>query len=701
MNKHCRGRRQNHALTFRRWGRKGYSIFQSLHKTIRIGFLGVGYLLFAIPSNAQRNMIIAPHDTINPIKGIEMEEVVVSAQRAPVTFSQVARILTIIEKDEIQHAPIQSIQDLLEYTVGVDLRQRGGLGVQSDVSIRGSSFDQVLILLNGVSINDPQTGHHNLNLPVSLDAVERIEILEGPASRIYGLNAFGGAINIITGTDKNSNLKVNLSGGQYGFRDGGLSGNLVKGKLANLVSIDHRSSDGYIRNTDFNLTDAYYLGKLSTGAGNIELQAGHSARAFGSNSFYTPVYPDQFENTGTTFTSLKMETGVKIHFTPTLYWRRNQDRFELFRYPDLTPSWYKGHNYHLTDVYGSMLNAWFSSRLGKTSVGADFRSENILSTVLGKPLFVPVPIPGENGKDFTFNDSRTNFSFFLEHSFYVRNFSLSTGLMANWNSQLKAAWNYYPGVDFSWSILRSKYKDDQRIKIKELKFYFSLNKSLRMPTFTDLYYNSPTNVGNPFLKPEEAVAFESGFKFSNPLFSGHIDYFHRWGTNMIDWVQSSGETVWKAQNLTQLNTDGFEVSVKVIPYKALKNKFIKSILFTYCWLDQGKESGPYSSKYVMDYLRHKAVAGINHSIFGNLGANWQIAYQDRNGTYTKWEGSSYGNEVPYAPVWLADARLYWQKKTTNIYLEFSNLLDKKYVDYANVEQPGRWFKIGIRKQFDL
>ena len=390
---------------FRKFGRKGYSIFQSMHKTVRIGCLSVSYLLFAIPSNAERNILIVGHDTISSMKDIEVEEVVVSAQRAPVAFSQVARIVKVIGKEEIQSAPVQSLQDLLRYALNVDVRQRGNLGVQADITIRGGTFDQVLILLNGININDPQTGHHSLNLPVSFDAIERIEILEGPASRIYGPNAFSGAINIITGISGKPNLKARLSGGENGYYDAGISGTFVSRKIRNFVSLDHRSSDGYMKNTDFKLTDAFYQGNLLTKAGLLEWQAGHTGRSFGANSFYTPAYPDQFEEVKTSFLSVKMETVNLIHFTPSFYWRRNQDRFELFRYPELVPSWYKSHNFHLTDVFGTNLNFWFTTLLGKTAIGADFRSENILSTVLGKPLEKPVPIPGEDELTFTKSDS--------------------------------------------------------------------------------------------------------------------------------------------------------------------------------------------------------------------------------------------------------------------------------------------------------
>ncbi len=681
----------DHKITFRKWGRTNYAVFQTLHQVVRIAALSVIYLTFAVSTNAQKDMMTTPHDSLSPVKDIEMDEVVVSAHRSPETLSQITRIVTIITKDEIQQSPVQSLQDLLEFSPNLDVRQRGGLGVQSDLSIRGGSFDQALILLNGVNITDPQTGHHNLNLPVTLDAVERIEILEGPSSRIFGLNAFSGAINIITGTSSKSYLKARLSGGQFDYYDSGLSGNIFIGKLSNFISIDRRQSDGYIKNTDFNLTNVYYQGKLNTSAGVIDFQTGYSARAFGANSFYTPQYPDQYEKLRTNFSSIKMTTGGRaVHVTPVLYWKRNQDCFELFRYPDEAPDWYTGHNYHLTDVYGSNINTWFSSGWGKTSFGTDFRNENILSTVLGKPLADPVPVPGESGKEFLYSDSRTNISQYVEYSVNTGKFNLSAGFMANWNSQLGRRWQLYPGLDASWNFTN------------KMKWYFSFNKSLRIPTFTDLYYSSPTNIGNPSLKPEEATSVETGLKYNLNGIIGNVTYFHRWGRNMIDWIKESGETVWHADNITTLNTDGIEISAKIVSELIYGRQFfIKSIIFSYSFLNQGKESGTFSSKYVLDYLKNKVDLGISHSIHKGFCANWKLSYQDRNGTYTIWQNNSYGDEVPYSPLWLLDGRLYWQNRGINVYLEGSNLLNKRYVDYANVEQPGIWFKTGIILQINL
>ena len=690
MNRKSLVRRANHVLTFKKFGRKGYSIFQSLRKLVRIGSISIAYLLFAIPANAERNMIIAGHDSISSMKDIEIEEVVVSAQRAPVAFSQVARIVKVIGKEEIQSAPVQSLQDLLRYALDVDVRQRGGLGVQTDISIRGGSFDQVLILLNGININDPQTGHHALNLPVSFDAIDRIEILEGPASRIYGPNALSGAINIITGTTDNSSLKGRISGGENGYHDAGLSGTFISGKVKNFVSADHRNSDGYIKNTDFSLTDAFYQGKLINRCSALDWQAGITDRGFGANSFYTPAYPDQYEHVRTTFASVKLETGKTIHFTPSLYWRRNQDRFELFRYPELAASWYKSHNYHLTDVYGSNLNAWFTSVLGKTAFGADFRSENIKSNVLGTPLSKPTPIPGESGMFFTKSDNRTNVSLFTEHSIYLQRFTASAGLMANRNSQLGTKWNIFPGIDLSYQVSTI------------LKWYASINSSLRMPTFTDLYYSSPTNKGNILLQPEKSVEYETGLKYQLKGIDGHFSFFHRNGNNMIDWVRKPEDNVWYAQNITHLNTDGLEFSAKINPAKILDKKvFIKSINISWSHLTQNKQSGIYASQYILDYLKNKVSAGITHKVIQNIGITWQISYMERNGTFTNWDGTRYGNQVGYQPFVLVDSRLSWNRRGTTCYLEASNLFNTAYHDFGNVHEPGRWVKFGIIHQLNL
>ena len=661
-------------FTFKRWGGKKYSLFRALKKQVHIGVLLAVYTYVSIPET-----VFAQADSLKVGMEFDLDEIEVSAQRSPVTFSQVARIISVIERDDIEAAPVQSIQELLEYAQSVDVRQRGIHGVQADVSVRGGTFDQVLILLNGINISDPQTGHHNFNLPVSLKNISRIEILEGPAARVYGPNAFSGAINIITGEEEGKLIRADLLAGQHKLKDWNIAGNLESGKFNQFVAVNSISSDGYTANTDFETRTVFYQGQVKTTPGKLDLQLGHTGKQFGANSFYTPKYPNQYEATKTTFASVKMETGKQLHFSPLLYWRRHQDRFELFRGNKTDYC-----NYHLTNVFGSNMNAWFASKFGKTAFGAEFRSENIWSNNLGKPIDQPIEVPGEDGHFFTKSHSRTHLSYFIEHSLYLEKFSVSAGAMLNWISDLHFDWTVYPGIDAAYQL-------NQQFKI-----YSSFNTAMRMPTFTDLYYSSPTNIGNPGLKPEKSETIEGGVKYNSPAVKGHVNAFFRKGKDIIDWVRTSEELLWETQNMTEIKTKGVEINLQAFPEKLLQQKvFLKKLSVSYSYLELDKGENNFHSNYVLDNLKHKFDATIHHSIWKQFAANWQLSWQDRNGTYTKFEHGQYVGETEYDPFWLANLKIVWKNRNMEVYSVVSNLFDAKYNDIGNVRQPGRWVSFGI------
>ncbi|MCZ4694480.1 TonB-dependent receptor [Ancylomarina euxinus] len=670
---------------FRKWTRQSYYIFRSISKECVISSLLVTYFLVAMPKES-----FAQADTVLVNNNQKLDEVVVSAQRASVTYSQMARVVTIMDKATIESAPVQSLQDLLEYVLNVDVRQRGNHGVQADVSIRGGSFDQTMILLNGVNITDPQTGHLSLNLPVDIESIERVEVLQGPGARVYGPNAFSGAINFITGTENKNKLKANISAGENGFYSGSVNTTLITGKLKSYVALAHKTSDGYIENTDFRNSNVFYQGQLSTEVGLLDLQLGYNEKAYGANSFYTASFPNQFEENKTSFASLRLTTNGKVKMTPNIYWRRSQDRFELFR--NNPASWYQNHNYHLTDVYGTSMNFAFSSSLGKTAAGFEFRSENVWSNVLGELMEKPMKVPGESGALFTKNHTRTNLSYFLEHNVYLDRFTFTAGVLANWNSDLDRSFSFYPGMDVSYQLTETS------------KLYASVNKSLRMPTFTDLYYVGPTNIGNTDLDPEKATTYETGLKFNKAWLKAHAGIFRREGRNMIDWVKANSEDKWQAQNITELDTWGIEFSSNInIQYLVNEDFFINDLSIKYAYLEMDKSSSEFISRYVLDQLKHKLNISLNHKIYKSLGASWQFAWQDRNGSYTWYNKKdlSQFEERSYRPFWLVDSKLYWQKPTYTVYLEASNLLNQDYYDMGNITQPGRWIRAGVKLNIDL
>ncbi|MBT6006927.1 MAG: TonB-dependent receptor [Prolixibacteraceae bacterium] len=665
-------------LSFKKWGRKSYSLFLTLNRTVKISVLLVIYLLSS-PAVSLANMI----DTSDVKMQFDLDEIEVNAKRVPVTFSQIARIISVIDTKEIEAAPVQSIDELLEYIAGVDVRQRGTKGVQSDVSIRGGNFDQTLILLNGVNITDPQTGHHNFNLPVSLSQIDRIEVLEGPAARVYGPNAFSGAINIITKLPGSKSVSLAISIGSFNYFNTNLSASFDTGKLQHLIAVNRKNSKGYVENTDFVISNLFYLNQLQLKKGKFLFQFGESKKDFGANSFYTPKYPNQFEQTKTYFTSAKWESTSKLHFTPAVYWRRHHDKFELFR--SNPPDWYKTHNYHLTNVFGAGLNSWFQWKLGKTAFGTEIRSENILSNVLGEELENPVQVSGENA-EFTKAKSRTSISGFFEHTYYRENMIFTIGVLGNNISGSNLGWNFFPGLDVSYDFTIV------------LKVFASYNTSLRMPTFTDLYYSGPSNIGNSDLKPEKSSSVEGGFKLKYEFIQGHFVVFYRKGKDIIDWVKKSNDELWQPQNLTRLNSLGSEIQFQLNLKKYYGNKLPDKIQFSYLYNNVEKENIDFISNYVLDNLKHKFVTSLNQTITKNVSIDLKFVYQDRDGTFTRFENGTWVGEVDYKPFALLDGKILYHNKNLSIYVSINNIFNYSYYDIGNVVQPGRWVKSGISYQ---
>ncbi len=663
-------------LHFHEWKRHGYSLFQALKHEVHIATLAVAYLYIAAPQDAVAQ---SAQDSLKITREYEIDEIEISAQRAPSTYSQIARVVSVISRKEIEAAPVASVQDLLEYATGVDIRQRGTYGVQSDISIRGGSFDQVLILLNGVNISDPQTGHHNLNLPLSLKSVNRIEILNGASARVYGPNAFSGAINIITDPAYENELNTDIMFGEHGLRDINVSGTIKTGSLRNFVSFENSASNGYRNNTDFKNYNFFYHGEINTNVADISLQTGYSDKGFGANGFYSPKYPNQYEATKTTFVAAQVKTDNILHSKFSTYWRRNKDRFELFR--NNPESWYSGHNYHMTDVFGLNYNTWIMSKLGKSAVGAELRSENILSNQLGKPLEDSISVPSEKNQFFTNGHSRTVLSYYAEHSLYIKKLSITIGAMGNWISDLHNSWNIYPGIDLSYKLTN------------QLKAYASFNKALRMPTYTDLYYSGPTNKGNPSLKPEESTSFETGLKYNNKIITAESSIYYQLGKNTIDWVRISDDFLWQPQNLTQINSFGIELNSS---YQLNKiSSFFNNAEFNYAYNSLTRKETNYISNYALDNLKHKAVIGINHNILNNLTANWKLRYEERNGGYSKFEDTVYIGETDYKPYTLVDLKLNYKLRKINFYIIASNLFNIEYYDMGNLPLPKRWVSAGV------
>jgi iron complex outermembrane receptor protein len=615
---------------------------------------------------------------------VELEEVEVISRRNQAVFSEVSRIITVISRDEIEKAGVQSIIDLLEYVSNIDIRQRGNIGIQADASIRGSSFDHVMILVNGINLSDPQTGHLSLDLPIDYEAVERVEILEGPAARVLGPGAFLGAVNIITRNGNTSSFSVSKAIGKFGFRRDQINSGIKSGPLFNFFSVSSTSSDGFTANTDYSIKNIYYHGNLQKEITVIDFQGGYQYKRFGAGGFYSPRFPDQYEETGVGFASLKVSTGTIVKVTPLVYWRRKKDHFLLIR---SNPDFYE--NYHLTDVYGSQLNVSYSNKHLTSTIGFNVRSENILSNNIGFDSPDPIPIKGTDSAFYSKQYGRTNFACFLECDLRLGNFALTTGAMINWNTGFHGTPAICPGLDMSYSILPG------------VKIYTSINRALHLPTFTDLFYKDPVNQGNIDLNPNRMISYEGGIKYlgNNATFS--LASFHNSGRDMIDWLWSYTNNRFSPVNLDEYKAWGITISFTIgFTEKSWHCGGLNSISVNYLFLDIEKALPDSVSKYYN--LRHKFSLAISQNITKRIMLSWNITYQDRYGEtmgYKPDEGNYFS--IPNKPFWLIDGAVKWNFRVLQCFMEMSNILNTRYIDAGSALQPGRWLKVGLVVRFKL
>ena len=667
-------------LVFRHFGNKGYSLFACLGREVVCSVLSVATLTYASAESVSTHPVVTDSASMTTAREMMLEEVSVTGSRTPLTKSQAARMVTVLDRRDIAQAPVQSINDLLKYAVGVDVRQRGPIGAQTDISIRGGTSEQIILLLNGINICDPQTGHNAMDLPVDLSEIVRIEVLEGPSGRVYGSSSLVGAINIVTRPDSETSANVTLEGGSYGYGKVSARANLKQKAWNNQLSAGYSRSDGYSRskagtlNTDFSGSKAFYQGQFESNDVNINWHLGIADKGWGSSTSYaSPKWQadDQYEHTTKIYSAIQAETHCgKLRLMPSIYWNQNYDRYEGYRDQ---PEKMK-YNYNRTDVYGVNLSSYFDWVAGRTAFGAEIRNEDLVGGNLGEPLSQTHHIKGTD-RDYTLGVNRTNISGYLEHNLLLEHLTVSAGLVAVKNTWSNMNMSIYPGIDLS-------YRPNSNWKL-----HASYNTSLRMPSFTEMYYKLQGYQADPHLKPEEMQAVETGFTFHSSLFTFNTALWYHHGKNMIDWIMDTSkgtEAVWQSVNHTKINSLGLELGTTF---------FIRNSRFAmnYSYIHQDKVQEEHIvSQYALEYLRHKLTATADVPLTMRLTLGLHFRWQDRVGQYTDFDGAVHDYE-PYA---LLDARLTWLQNKWKIYAEATNLLDKRYHDYGLVEQPGRWIIVG-------
>lgn len=597
-----------------------------------------------------------------------LNEVIINQNRLQIPFSKQSKNIHILTQEDIQRLPNRSINELLTNIPGVDVRQRGPFGSQADVSIDGGSFEQTAILLNGVKIMDPQSAHHNMNFPLPVEAIERIEIIRGPASRIFGINALTGAINIVTKNIESNQISAQVYGGssfkdneqtnsgKYYGKGAQLGAQFSSGQTSHGIYFGHEDSNGQRYNTASNNNKLYYDGTYQPNASNqIKANFGYINNQFGANGYYAaPTDKEAYEQVKTAFSSLQSKHQLSKDFSisPRISNRYNEDEY-----------WYlgkqssKGRSKHYSNVFGAEVNAALEQHYGTFGLGLESRFERISSTAIG-------------------SHNRENYGGYFEFKTEaIARLMINAGAYVNYNS--KFGWQVFPGLDLGYNLT------------EQLKFVFSAGSAQRIPSFTDLYTKQTANIGNPELTSENAYQIEGGIKYLSDRIVAQASYFHRNINDFIDWQKTDapapeGTVVpWKPSNIGKNTVDGVNGSFRYqLNDPMASTRYYTTLSYNYLNPTIKVEDG-IRSKYAIENLRHQVILNFTVS-----HKNWMLTTANR-----------FNERISYKNYFIADVRASYQLNDLNIFADMQNIFDKSYIEAAAVPMPGRWLSLGAKYKF--
>jgi iron complex outermembrane receptor protein len=560
-----------------------------------------------------------------------LDEVVVSSPRIQLSIDLQSRSVTILTAEEIEESGATTLIDVLSDVAGIQLQSRGAQDVQSDIYIRGGGFDQVLLLIDGIKVDNPQTGHHTLNAIIPIEMIERVEILKGAAGRVYGQNAFSGAINIVTKKSRAESLNVVLSGGSFDYKKVALFGTDQGESSNHTVYAERVSSDGYRYNTDYDNQSYFWKSIWQTDQEPIELLASFNNRSFGANGFYaTPTFTDQFEATQSSLLGLTTSINGDWHIKPKLYWKRGQDEFILFKND---PSIYR--NMHITNKLGVEVNATKKHALGTTGIGFELAHVSIRSNNLGE-------------------HARTLAHGYLEHRFVSNRWDVTPGFSVSYYTDQDTF--FYPGIDIGF-----QFNDDMRL-------FFNSGYTYRIPTYTDLYYNDPTTLGNESLLPEKALSTELGFRYRQNNWKLSLTLFQRDADNYIDYVVLSGDERWQATNIDQILSQGGELDVVV-------NVSPQKFAMGYAYLKDDVDG-------ISSALSRYAINSRKHHFFTRWTLKWSSSVTSSLSYRYSEQDSGYNYNV-------VDANMAYVKGRIKLSISAYNILNVAYTEQNMVPMPKR------------
>jgi iron complex outermembrane receptor protein len=567
------------------------------------------------------------------------QTIVVTAAATPVELGSITRTLTVITRDEIAALPAQTVADVLRLAAPVDVRARGVRGVQSDFGVRGANFGQMLVLVDGVRLNDAQSGHHNGDIPVPLAAVERIEILYGPGSSLFGADAFGGTVNVIT-RQRVDDPSLVLEGGTSALAGGEAQAGFERGPVRQTFSASFDRSSGFMYDRDFETAMARTRATLGERTG---VSVSYLWKEFGANNFYGGNAPSrEWTNQTVLAADHRFGTAVGWRLDGAASYRTHGDRF-LFNQerPLLSDNRHRTHA-AIVSVKGAR-----QIRGAAVAAGVEGGADWIRSSNLGDHAIARVSAFGEWRQPV---GARTQVDGSLRVDRYDE-------FGTSWNPSLGIGW--WPSAT--------------------LRLRASAGRAFRVPTFTERFYSDPANLARPDVGPETAWAGEAGADLvpgSGWLLQATV--FGRADDNVIDWLRPTPADRWQTYNIRDVNTRGVELGARKT---FASGAFVQA---QYTALDVDAASVDQLSKYVLDYAPHSLTGAASVPLGWGLRIAPRLEYRRR----VRSTGSS-----EYV---LLDARIgrrvgEWYE----VFVDGTNLFDVDYEEIAGVAMPGTAVTVSI------
>lgn len=576
--------------------------------------------------------------------------VYVSASRLPAEGVDLVRNVIVVDSEEIARLAPESISDLLSALPGVDARSRGPFGVQTDLEVNGATFSQVLVLVDGMRVNDPQTGHHTLNLPLAPQDLERVEITYGAGSAIHGPDAFGAVINLVPKTDSANHLDLS---GHWGDTLGptevsgvGSEANLsygFKGYWGSIWAAGGKSrSGGYRDDTDFDTDHALVSARLPMAGGDLSLLWGVQDKVFGANDFYAPLPSKEWTRAWLYSARFRKSTAADRNLEGAIYYRRHRDRFVLV---EADPSRYE--NNHINElataqVHGTLATgAW-----GALLAGGELAQEKIDSNNLG-------------------DRDKSRGALFSEYSGDRGRLQVRAGVRVDRHEEF--GWEPSPSLALSYRHSPT------------MRYFASAGRSYRAPSFTESFYEDPNNIGNPDLGAESSWSVEGGTQITpsstvNLVASGFV----RLEDNLVDYIRAVDTPPWAAQNLGEMRTAGVQLALSGT-WPSIRAHLDYTLVDKEQTLDSGLQS-----KYVFTHPRHQLGVRLNHPLRAGFEAGWRFRLKERE------------LQEDFALVDLVVSRRFSYGRSL---LRIRNLGDERYESVLGVPMPGRWFT--VETQIDL